>query len=85
MGSRVTVVAQEQEGRQFPHCPAMSRSKLISKSEEKGCDDDEEWRKVLVWDLGTLECEHTLQQAALPQQGRRLIGLLDSIAMRVFD
>jgi WD40 repeat protein len=55
-----TVVAFVQEG-QMLHCLAVSGSKLISGSAEGGEADRFE---VRVWDLGTLECEHTLPQAA---------------------
>ena len=59
-----TVVAYEQEGRQYPHCLAVSGSKLISGSAYYGFADEAERCEVRVWDLGTLECEHTLPQAA---------------------
>jgi WD40 repeat protein len=46
-------------GRQYPHCLAVCGSKLISGSASFGGDGE-----VRVWDLGTLECEHTLPQPA---------------------
>ena len=59
-----TVVAYEQEGRQYPCCLAVSGSKLISGSGDNRDADEAERFEVRVWDLGTLECEHTLPQAA---------------------
>jgi WD40 repeat protein len=66
-----TVVAYELKGPQYPHCLAVSGSKLISGSvcycfpygrADKGYADVEKRCEVRVWDLGTLECEHTLPQ-----------------------
>jgi hypothetical protein len=60
-----TVVAYEQGVRQIPRCLAVSGSKLISGSAfRSGIADKAERCEVRVWDLGTLECEHTLPQAA---------------------
>ncbi len=59
-----TVVAYEHGGRQYPRCLAVSGSKLISGSVNYGVADEAERYEVRVWDLGTLECEHTLPQAA---------------------
>ena len=58
------MVACEQEGRQFLRCLAVSGSKLISGSADRGVADEAERYEVRVWDLGTLECEHTLLQPA---------------------
>ena len=59
-----TVVAYEQEGRKYLRCLAVSESKLISGSADRGNAHEVERYEVRVWDLGTLECEHTLPQAA---------------------
>ena len=56
-----TVEAYGREGRQVPYCLAVSGSKLISGSAGRGSTEQCE---VRVWDLGTLECEHTLPQPA---------------------
>jgi hypothetical protein len=53
-----TVQAYEGNGRQYPHSLAVCGSKLISGSAMFGGVE------VRVWDLGTLECEHTLPQPA---------------------
>ena len=50
------------EGKGFPYCLAVSGSKLISGSATQGGAVEAERFEVRVWDLGTLECEHTLQQ-----------------------
>ena len=57
-----TVEAYGREGRQFPRCLAVSGSKLISGSADRGGAARAERYEVRVWDLGTLECEHTLPQ-----------------------
>ena len=57
-----TVEAYGQEERQFPFCLAVSGSKLISGSAGRGAPDEAQQYEVRVWDLGTLECEHTLPQ-----------------------
>ena len=60
-----TVEAYGREGRQYPRCLAVSGSKLVSGLADRGDDLDEaEQYEVRVWDLGTLECEHTLPQPA---------------------
>jgi hypothetical protein len=68
-----TVEAYLRWGGQFPRCLAVSGSKLISGSQRDvyvhqrnvDCRDlDDERCEVRVWDLGTLECEHTLLQPA---------------------
>ncbi len=58
-----TVEAYGREELQYPRCLAVSGSKLISGSADRG-DDEEQQFEVRVWDLGTLECEHTLLQPA---------------------
>jgi WD40 repeat protein len=57
-----TVVAFAQIGLQYPQCLAVSGSKLISGSVADA--DLPERYEVRVRNLGTLECEHTLPQAA---------------------
>jgi WD40 repeat protein len=59
-----TVVAYAQEGRQYPQCLAVSGSMLISGSADRGPAVEAERYEVRVRNLGTLECEHTLPQAA---------------------
>ena len=59
-----TVEACGREGRQYPRCLAVSGSKLVSGSVDRGVADEAEQYEVRVWDLGTLECEHTLPQPA---------------------
>jgi WD40 repeat protein len=59
-----TVEAYGREERQVPYCLAVSGSKLISGSADRGDPDEEQQYEVRVWDLGTLECEHTLPQPA---------------------
>jgi WD40 repeat protein len=59
-----TVEAYGRGGRQFPRCLSVSGSKLISGSGYHGGNYWTEHYEVRVWDLGTLECEHTLQQPA---------------------
>ena len=58
-GAVRTVQAYGPEGQQYPCCLAVSGSKLISGSVGRG---GAERYEVRVWDLGTLECEHTLPQ-----------------------
>ena len=58
-----TVEAYERGGAQYPRCLAVSGSKLISGSTERGRDEERQY-EVRVWDLGTLEWEHTLPQPA---------------------
>ncbi len=48
-------------GRQILYCLAVSGSKLVSGSAD---DYTAQHYEVRVWDLGTLECEHTLPQPA---------------------
>jgi WD40 repeat protein len=57
-----TVEAYGQEGRQYPYCLAVSGSQLVSGSADRCVDVAAEKLEVRVWDLGTLECEHTLPQ-----------------------
>ena len=57
-----TVEAYGREERQVPVCLAVSGSKLISGSAGRGGDAQQ--YEVRVWDLGTLQCEHTLLQPA---------------------
>jgi WD40 repeat protein len=59
-----TVEAYGREELQYPRCLAVSGSKLISGSADRGDPDEEQQYEVRVWDLGTLECEHTLLQPA---------------------
>ena len=64
-----TVEAYGRWGQQFPRCLAVSGSKLISGSGDRngyiGVTRKPAVRcEVRVWDLGTLECEHTLHQPA---------------------
>ena len=63
-GAVRTVEAYGREGRQAPRCLAVSGSKLISGSERCVGAAREQRYEVRVWDLGTLECEHTLPQPA---------------------
>ncbi len=64
VGARLLGEAYEQEGRQIPRCLAVIGSKLISGSADNGDADEAQRYEVRAWDLGTLECEHTLPQAA---------------------
>ena len=57
-----TVEAYGPLERQCPCCLAVSGSKLISGSTGRGGADEAEQYEVRVWDLGSLECEHTLLQ-----------------------
>ncbi len=58
-----TVEVHGRGGRQVPCCLAVSGSKLISGSADRyGDADAEQQHEVRVWDLETLECEHTLLQ-----------------------
>ncbi len=57
-----TVEAYRPGGRLFPRCLAVSGSKLISGSAGLFGVDEAQQYDVRVWDLGTLECEHTLPQ-----------------------
>ncbi len=59
-----TVMAYQRRGRQFPGCLAVSGSKLISGSVDRVAPDAAQQYEVRVWDLRTLECEHTLPQPA---------------------
>ena len=60
-----TVAAYARGGHLVPTCLVVSGSKLISGSVDRGYAADEEQQyEVRVWDLGTLECEHTLLQPA---------------------
>jgi WD40 repeat protein len=62
---KVTVESYGLEEQQVPYCLAVSGSKLISGSADHGGDAVEAQQyEVRVWDLGTLECEHTLLQPA---------------------
>ena len=45
-------------------CLAVSGSKLISGSADRGFPNKTQQYEVRVWDLGTLECEHILPQPA---------------------
>jgi WD40 repeat protein len=56
------VEAHDPEERQVSYCLAVSGSKLISGSMYRGDADAAQQNEVRVWDLGTLECEHTLPQ-----------------------
>ena len=56
--------AYGQEGLQVPCCLAVSGSKLISGSVDRDKADEAQQYEVRVWDLGTLECKHTLLQPA---------------------
>ncbi len=56
--------AYGQQGEQFLCCLAVSGSKLISGSADRETADAAQQFEVRVWDLGTLECEHTLPQPA---------------------
>ena len=58
------VEAYGREGRQFPRCLAVSGSKLISGSADREVLGGAQQYEVRVWDLGALECEHTLPQPA---------------------
>jgi hypothetical protein len=58
-----TVEACARGGRQYVSCLAVSGSKLISGSKDRGGNFGKPY-EVRVWDLGTLECEHRLQQPA---------------------
>ena len=50
-------------GRQMPYCLAVSGSKLICGSADVNLVGEEDQQyEVRVWDLETLECEHTLPQ-----------------------
>jgi F-box/WD-40 domain protein 7 len=57
-----TVEVYARAARQVPYCLAVSGSKLISGSADRGGADAAQQFEVRVWDLGTLECEHTLKQ-----------------------
>ena len=59
-----TVQAYERGWRQYPCCLAVSGSKLISGSAGRDGAEEAVQYDVRVWDLGTLECEHTLRQPA---------------------
>ena len=59
-----TVEAWGQGTGQWPRCLAVSGSKLVSGSGDRSCFIGVELYEVRAWDLGTLECEHTLQQPA---------------------
>jgi WD40 repeat protein len=61
------VVVYGRGRRQYVSCLAMSGSKLISGSGYRGGNIEQ--CEVRVWDLGTLECEHTLQQPATAEVG----------------
>ena len=51
-------------GRQVPYALLVSGSKLVSGSVGRGGLRAGQQYEVRVWDLGTLECEHTLPQPA---------------------
>ena len=57
-----TVDAYERGGRQVPYCLTVTGSKLICGSAEGDDAEEDQQYEVRVWDLGTLECEHTLPQ-----------------------
>ncbi len=59
-----TVEAYGREEQQAPCCLAVSGSKLISGSMDRGAADETHDYEVLVWDLETLECKRTLPQPA---------------------
>ena len=59
-----TVEAYGQDAGQAPWCLAVSGSMLICGTCLKYDDDDAQQYEVQVWDLGTLELKHTLQQPA---------------------
>ncbi len=64
-----TVEAYGRGGHQFVSCLAVSGSKLISGSGDRNRYIGVEPYEVRVWDLGTLECEHTLLQPAGAEVG----------------
>jgi WD40 repeat protein len=62
-----TVEAYGRGGHQYVSCLAVSGSKLISGSGDRFGNNKQ--CEVRVWDLGTLECEHTLLQPAGAEVG----------------
>ena len=67
LGTWAAVRAVEAYGRMerhIPYCLAVSGSKLVSGSADPYDDVVVEAHEVRVWDLGTLECDRTLPQAA---------------------
>ena len=48
----------------MPYCLAVSGTKLICGSAGGDDEVEDQQYEVRVWDLGTLECEHTLPQPA---------------------
>ena len=59
-----TVEAYARGARQVPYCLAVSGCKLISGSADRADAEEDVQYEVRVWDVGTLECEHTLPQPA---------------------